>query len=138
MIWKEFPGQIKNLITLTQVVEVDKMIEMICVCGTEKNEEIKDLEKQPGYDGSREPQSPHGQAVVPTIDLYSARVLFSLTQKMVEDALDRRVSLLEKRIEERDREVLRTVRKIQTRMMIQQSQVKLPWWRRLFKRENAK
>lgn len=111
---------------------------MVCVCEIEKSEEIKDLEKQPGVDQFRELQSPLCQAVVPTIDLYSARVLFSLTQKMVEDALDKRVTLLEKRIEERDREVLRAMRKIQTRMMIQQSQVILPWWQRLFKRNNAK
>lgn len=70
-------------------------------------------------------------AVVPTIDIYSARVLLTLTQRMVEEAVDRRVSLLEQNIEARDQEIMRAIRKMQARLVIRQGQVKLPWWRRL-------
>lgn len=71
-------------------------------------------------------------AVVPTIDLYSAKVLLTLTQRMVEETVDRRVSLLEKKIEERDQEITRAIRKIQARMVMRQAKMRQPWWRRLF------
>jgi len=74
----------------------------------------------------------YSQAIVPTIDIYTARFLFNVTQKMVEDAVDRRVSILERNIEARDQEIMRAIRKIQARMVTQQNKVKLPWWRRLF------
>jgi hypothetical protein len=71
-------------------------------------------------------------AVVPTIDIYSAKVLLTLTQRMVEETVDRRVSLLEKKIEDRDQEIMRAIRKMQAKMVIQQGRGQLPWWRRLF------
>ncbi|MDD4239653.1 MAG: hypothetical protein PHT62_14055 [Desulfotomaculaceae bacterium] len=71
-------------------------------------------------------------AIVPTIDIYSAKVLLSLTQMMVEEAVDRRVSLLEKKIEDRDQEIMRAIRKMQAKLVIRQGKVQLPWWRRLF------
>jgi hypothetical protein len=71
-------------------------------------------------------------AVVPTIDIYSAKVLLTLTQRMVEEAVDQRVSILEKNLEERDREIMRAIRKMQAKMVIRQGKVQLPWWRRLF------
>jgi len=76
---------------------------------------------------------PYPHAIVPTIDVYTAKVLFSLTKKMVEDTVDRRVSALEKNIENRDREIMRTIRKIQAQVVVQQNKTKLPWWRKLFK-----
>ncbi len=71
-------------------------------------------------------------AVVPTIDIYSAKVLLTLTQRMVEETVDRRVSQLEKNIKDRDQEIMRAIRKMQARMVIHQGKVQLPWWRRLF------
>lgn len=71
-------------------------------------------------------------AVVPTIDIYSAKVLLTLTQRMVEETVDRRVSQLEKNIQERDQEIMRAIRKMQAKMVIRQGNVQLPWWRRLF------
>lgn len=103
------------------------------------DEDLMKAENEPefGLHDSRKPDEHCPQALVPTIDIYSARVLFSLTQKMVEDAVDRRVSLLEKRIDERDREVMRAIRKIQTRFLLHQDPVKLPWWRKLFQRGSS-
>ena len=75
---------------------------------------------------------PWTKAIVPTIDIYSAKVLLTLTQRMVEEAVDRRVSLLEKHIEDRDQEIMRAIRKMQAKMVIRQGNVQLPWWRRLF------
>lgn len=77
--------------------------------------------------------SPYLQAIVPTIDIYTAKVLFNLTQKMVEDTVDRRISVLEKNIEHRDREVMRMIRRIQAQVVVQQNKPSLPWWRKLFK-----
>jgi hypothetical protein len=71
-------------------------------------------------------------AVVPTIDIYSAKFFLTLTQKMVEETVDRRVSLLEKNIEVRDQEIMRAIRKMQAKMVIRQGRLQLPWWRRLF------
>ena len=109
------------------------MIEMICASKPDNKPKTTGAAERPHPDAGREAKAPPPRAVVPTVDLYSARVLFSLTQKMLEDTVDRRISLLEKRIEERDREVLRTIRKIQTRLLVQQSKAREPWWRRLFK-----
>jgi len=75
---------------------------------------------------------PWTKAVVPTIDIYSAKVLLTLTQRMVEETVDRRVSLLEKHIEDRDQEIMRAIRKMQAKLVIRQGKVQLPWWRRLF------
>lgn len=72
------------------------------------------------------------QSIVPTMDIYTARFLFNITQKMVEDTVDRRISLMEKNIEARDQEVMRIIRKIQARLIMQQNKTKLPWWRRFF------
>ncbi len=82
---------------------------------------------------STEP-APLSRAIVPTIDIYTARALFNLTQKIVEDTVDKRVSLLEKKIEERDVEIMRSIRRIQSRMAIRQGREKLSWWQRLFNR----
>jgi len=79
----------------------------------------------------------YSQAVVPTIDVYAAKVLFGLTQKMIEDTVDRRVSALEKNIERRDLEVMRTIRRIQAQVVIQQQnkpKSPLTWWKKLFKK----
>ncbi len=81
-----------------------------------------------------EPGVPCSQAVVPTVDIYTARILFDITQKMVEQTVDRRVSLLEKRIIERDKDIMRAIRKIQARTMLTEKQVKIPWWHKLFKK----
>lgn len=81
-----------------------------------------------------EPVLPEQTALVPTIDLYKAKVLFNLTQKMVEDTVDRRVSLLEKRIKERDKEIMQSIRRIQSRIVMQNKTSKQPWWLRLFQR----
>ncbi|OPX82167.1 MAG: hypothetical protein A4E52_02086 [Pelotomaculum sp. PtaB.Bin013] len=84
-------------------------------------------------------EGPYSQAVVPTIDVYTAKVLFSLTQKMIEDTVDKRVSALEKNIERRDQEVMRTIRRIQAQVVIQQNKPKSPltWWKKLFKTRQA-
>ncbi|MCG9966683.1 hypothetical protein L9W92_01255 [Pelotomaculum terephthalicicum JT] len=78
-------------------------------------------------------EGPYSQAVVPTIDVYTAKVLFSLTQKMIEDTVDKRVSALEKNIERRDQEVMRTIRRIQAQVIVQQNKSPLPWWKKIFK-----
>jgi hypothetical protein len=75
---------------------------------------------------------PLTRAVVPTIDIYSAKFLLSLTQRMIEEAVDRRVTVLEKNIEARVQEIMRAIRKMQANMIIRQGKVQLPWWRRLF------
>jgi hypothetical protein len=79
----------------------------------------------------------HSRALVPTVDIYTARVFFNFTQKIVEETVDRRVSLLEEKIMERDREVMRSIRKLQARLLMQQQNkaaAALPWWRKLFNR----
>jgi hypothetical protein len=81
---------------------------------------------------------PCTNAIVPTIDIYSAKVLLTLTQKMVEETVDHRVSLLEKKIENRDQEIMRAIRKMQARMVLRQGNVQLPWWRRLFGQKQTK
>lgn len=73
------------------------------------------------------------QAIVPTIDVYTAKVLFSMTQKMIEDTVDKRVSALEKNIEQRDREIMRMIRKVQAQVIVRQAKPSLPWWKKLFK-----
>jgi len=87
---------------------------------------------EPTPDNGQDSGVHYSQAVVPTIDIYTARFLFNVTQKMVEDAVDRRISILERNIEARDQEIMRTIRKIQARMITQQNKAKPPWWRRLF------
>lgn len=76
------------------------------------------------------------RAVVPTIDIYSASVFIKISQKMFEDTLDSRISLLEKKLSDRDREIMRSIRRIQSRMLLQQSKVRVPWWQKLFKKKN--
>jgi hypothetical protein len=83
--------------------------------------------------GEQDWYGPYSRAIVPTIDIYTAKTLFSLTQKMVEDTVDRRVSALEKNIEKRDQEVTPIIRNIQAQGVVQQNKSKLPWWRKLFK-----
>lgn len=83
-----------------------------------------------------EAETPLSRAVVPTVDIYTARVFFNITRKIVEETVDRRVSLLEKNIKERDREIMRTMRKMQARLVMQQNKAAQPWWRKLFKRGN--
>lgn len=85
-------------------------------------------------EGGQEAEAPASRAVVPTIDIYTARVLFNLTQKMVEETVDRRISLLEERIEDRDKEIMRTIRKMQARMIVHPGKIQVPWWRKLFQR----
>ncbi|NLI13586.1 hypothetical protein [Pelotomaculum propionicicum] len=75
------------------------------------------------------------KAVVPTIDIYAASVFLKISQKMFEDTLDSRISLLEKKLEERDREITRAMRRIQARMLLQQHKVHIPWWQKLFKKK---
>jgi len=75
------------------------------------------------------------KAVVPTIDIYSASVFLKISQKMFEDTLDKRISLLEKKLGERDREIMRAMRRIQARMLLQQHKVHIPWWQKLFKKK---
>lgn len=75
---------------------------------------------------------PVTKAVVPTVDIYSAKILLTLTQRMIEEAVDRRVTLLEEKIEARDQEIMRAIRKMQAKMVIRQGKEQLPWWRRLF------
>ncbi len=76
------------------------------------------------------------KAVVPTIDIYSASVFLRISQKMFEDTLDSRISLLEKKLGERDRDIMRAMRRIQARMLLQQHKVHIPWWQKLFKKKN--
>lgn len=112
------------------------MGDLVCMNKRDETDLIKDTaDHDTVSDSNRETGGPYSQAVVPTIDIYAAKVLFNLTQKMVETAVDRRVSLLEKSIEERDKEMMRTIRKMQARMVMQHNKVQLPWWRRLFNRE---
>jgi len=75
------------------------------------------------------------KAVVPTIDIYSASVFLKISQKMFEDTLNSRISLLEKKLGERDREIMRAMRRIQARMLLQQHKVHIPWWQKLFKKK---
>lgn len=111
------------------------MGDLVCMNKLNETDLIKvTVVHEPASNSNRESEVPYSRAVVPTIDVYAARVLFTLTQKMVEDAVDRRVSLLEKNIEGRDKEIMRTIRKMQARMVVQQNKVQLPWWRRLFYR----
>ncbi len=75
------------------------------------------------------------KAVVPTIDIYSASVFLRISKKMFEDTLDSRISHLEKKLGERDREIMRAMRRIQARMLLQQNKVRVPWWQKLFKKK---
>ncbi|MCL6478152.1 MAG: hypothetical protein K6T65_07020 [Peptococcaceae bacterium] len=111
------------------------MIDLVCVDNPEEESKCFAVESGLETESGRSAEEPGTtRAIVPTIDLYSARVLLTLTQKMVEDAVDRRVSQLEERIEQRDREIMRSIRKIQNRMLDQQKKAGLPWWRKLFQR----
>jgi hypothetical protein len=83
----------------------------------------------------------HSRALVPTVDIYTARVFFNFTQKIVEETVDRRVSLLEEKIKDRDQEIMRSIRKLQARLVMQQQNkaaAALPWWRKLFNRGGVK
>ncbi|MDD2443242.1 MAG: hypothetical protein PHS52_01915 [Desulfotomaculaceae bacterium] len=100
------------------------MVELVCIRKAKEN-----------LDDSTDP-APFSRAVVPTIDIYTAKVIFDLTQRMVEDTVDKRVSLLEKKIEERDMEIMRSIRRIQSGMAIRNSREKTSWWQRLFNRRN--
>lgn len=111
------------------------MGDLVCINKPNETDLIKvTVEHESASSSNRESDAPYARAVVPTMDIYAARVLFNLTQKMVEDAVDRRVSLLEKHIAERDKEIMRTIRKVQARLVVQQNKVQLPWWRKLFNR----
>ncbi|OPY57017.1 MAG: hypothetical protein A4E55_01876 [Pelotomaculum sp. PtaU1.Bin035] len=96
-----------------------------------KNGLIKEILQESSYTDQNTDAS-YSQAIVPTIDIYTAKILFNLTQKMVEDAVDRRVSILEKHIKERDKELMRNIRKIQAQTVILKNKTQQPWWRRLF------
>lgn len=99
------------------------MGDLVCINKPDDSDRVKEAEIA---------ETPCTNAVVPTIDIYSAKFLLTLTQRMVEEAVDRRVSLLEKNIEDRDQEIMRTIRKMQAKLVIRQGKVQLPWWRRLF------
>ncbi|BAF58736.1 MAG: hypothetical protein HPY89_09620 [Pelotomaculum sp.] len=111
------------------------MGELVCISKPcEKDLPGEAVVPEAALDDGGEPEEPASRAVIPTIDIYTAKVLFDITQKMVENAVDRRVSLLEKRIEDRDREIMRTIRKIQARMATQENKAKASWWQRLLGR----
>ncbi|MDD4169000.1 MAG: hypothetical protein PHD36_01845 [Desulfotomaculaceae bacterium] len=93
---------------------------------------LKIVKQEATHDDNQAQENFSAQAIVPTIDIYTAKFFFNITQKMVEDAVDQRVSILEKNIEGRDQELMRIIRKIQARMFMQQNKPKLPWWKRLF------
>lgn len=100
------------------------MGELVCIKGTEQADQLVAQEREAAeYNGSR--------ALVPTIDIYSAKVLLALTQRMIEDTVDRRMSQLEKRIADRDQELMRAIRKMQSRLAVRQEKVRLPWWRKV-------
>lgn len=87
---------------------------------------------------AREQEELHSQAIVPTIDVYTAKIFFGLTKKMVEDTVDKRITALEKNIESRDQEVMRTIRRIQAQVTVQQTQISLPWWKKIFRKNKAR
>lgn len=110
------------------------MGELVCINKSSEEDLLKEsMERDIELDRDMEPEISEWRAVVPTIDIYRAKLLFNLTQKMVEDTVDRRVSLLEKQIEERDKEIMRAIRKIQSRTAIKGTD-RRPWWQRLFQR----
>ncbi|HQD76492.1 MAG: hypothetical protein RJR37_11420 [Peptococcaceae bacterium MAG4] len=78
----------------------------------------------------------YSRALVPTVDIYTARLFFNFTRNIVEETVDRRVSLLEEKIKDRDQELMRAIRKLQARLAMQQQNkaAALPWWRKLFNR----
>ncbi|MDD3652645.1 MAG: hypothetical protein PHO01_00430 [Desulfotomaculaceae bacterium] len=99
---------------------------------------LKIVKQETTPDDTQAQENLSTQAIVPTIDIYTAKFLFNITQKMVEEAVDRRVSILEKNIELRDQEIMRIMRRIQARMIMQQNKPKEPWWRKLFARTSDK
>ncbi|MCL6635276.1 MAG: hypothetical protein K6T29_05845 [Peptococcaceae bacterium] len=113
------------------------MGDIVAIDKSKETRAVKGAEEKTVSGGGRDTEPPYARAVVPTIDIYAARVLYNLTQRMVEDVVDRRISLLEKQIEERDKEVMRTIRRIQAKMVMEQNKVQLPWWRRLFSRRQT-
>lgn len=58
----------------------------------------------------------YSRALVPTVDIYTARLFFNFTRNIVEETVDRRVSLLEEKIKDRDQELMRAIRKLQARL----------------------
>jgi hypothetical protein len=100
-----------------------------------KNSEVNSTENHTVLKSAPEPEAPESNALVPTIDLYKAKVLFNLTQKMVENTVDRRISLLEKKIKKRDKEIMQSIRRIQSQMVMQRKTRQQPWWLRLFQRD---
>lgn len=80
------------------------------------------------------------RALIPTVDIYTAKIFFNFTQKIVEEAVDRRVSRLEEKIKDRDKEIMRSIRKLQAGLVMQQQNkiAALPWWRKLFSRRAVK
>jgi len=100
------------------------MGELVRIKGTEQADQLAEHEAA---------ENNGSQSLVPTIDIYSAKVLLALTQRMIEDTVDRRVSQLEKKIAERDQEVMRAIRKIQSRLATRQEKVQLPWWRKVLR-----
>ncbi|MGI6492312.1 MAG: hypothetical protein GX949_04670 [Peptococcaceae bacterium] len=100
------------------------MGELVCINTTEQGDPLAEQEQVAA-------ENNWSRALVPTIDIYSAKVLLALTQRMVEDTVDRRISQLEKKMADRDQEVMRAIRKIQGRLAVRQEKVRLPWWRRV-------
>lgn len=115
------------------------MGDLVCINKPQEKDLIKiSKEDETTPRSDRESEVPYSRAVVPTVDIYAAKVLFDLMQKMVEDTVDRRISLLEKQIGERDKEIMRAIRKIQARMVMEKSKAPQTWWQRLFNRKNDK
>lgn len=82
-----------------------------------------------------EPEVETCRAVVPTIDLYAAGVLLNFARLAVEEVFDRKLSQLEKKIAERDREVMQAIRRIQARLAAERKSSP-KWWQKLFGRRS--
>ena len=83
-----------------------------------------------------EPEVETYRAVVPTIDLYAAGVLLNFARLAVEEVFDRKLSQLEEKIAERDREVMQAIRRIQARLATEKK-VSTKWWQKLFGRRST-
>ncbi len=111
------------------------MVELVFFNNQSQASSEKDIVNQDiAATSNLETEVPYRRAIVPTVDVYTARILFNFTQKIVEDTVDRRMSLLEKHLEERDKEIMRSIRRIQAQTAMRQSNIQKPWWRKLFKR----
>ncbi len=99
------------------------------------------LNKEEENNETAEAETSYSRALVPTVDIYTARMFFNFTRNIVEETVDRRVSLLEEKIKDRDQEIMRSIRKLQARLAMQQQNkaaAALPWWRKLFNRAGEK